>query len=484
MPEHNFDLVIRGGEIATTTVRTHADIGIRDGRIAALGHDLTAPDIIDATGKLILPGGIEAHCHIAQESGMGLMSADGYESGSISAAFGGNSSFVPFAAQRKGWGVLETLDIYDERAAPNSVIDWGYHLIISDPTPQALEELPKAFARGVTSFKVFMTYDISIDDAQFLDILSIAKTHGAMTMVHAENKQMIAWMTDRLLASGCTAPKYHAPSRPALAEVEAINRAISLAGMVDAPLFIVHVSTPGGASLVRRARENGAKIWAETCPQYLFLTANDLDRPGNEGAKYICSPPVRDHATQQVLWRHIQDGTFTVVSSDHAPYRADESGKFHAGLDAPFNKIANGMPGIEMRLPMLFSEGVVKGRIPLGQFVGLSSTNAARLYGMGTKGDIAVGLDADLAIWDPSLEWVAGEMHDNMDYNPFEGTAITGKPVTVLNRGNRIVDNGDLIAGPGDGRFIPRDPVDLTGRPGGTIPELNPGTNFGAEIAP
>ena len=484
MADQTFDLVIRGGEIATTTTRTHADIGIRDGKIVALGHALTAPDVIDATGKLILPGGIEAHCHIAQESGMGLMSSDDYESGSISAAFGGNSSFVPFAAQRKGWGILETLDIYDDRAKPKSVIDWGYHLIVSDPTPDALAELPRSFERGVTSFKVFMTYDISIDDGQFLDILSIAKTHGAITMVHAENKQMIAWATNRLLAGGHTAPKFHAPSRPALAEVEAINRAISLARMVDAPLFIVHVSTPGGAELVKTAKTEGAKIWAETCPQYLFLTADDLDRPGMEGAKYICSPPVRDHATQDVLWRHIQDGTFTVVSSDHAPYRADETGKFHAGPEAPFNKIANGMPGIEMRLPMLFSEGVVKGRIPLGQFVGLSSTNAARLYGIASKGDIAIGLDADLAIWDPTEEWVAGEMHDNMDYNPFEGMRITGRPVTVLTRGNRIVEHGNLIAAPGDGRFIERDPVDLTSRPGSIIPKLDPAENFGAEIAP
>ncbi|MEM9061975.1 MAG: dihydropyrimidinase [Pseudomonadota bacterium] len=484
MTTENLDIVIRGGEIATTTTRAHADIGIRGGKIACLGHDLSAPDIIDATGKLILPGGIEAHCHIAQESGMGLMSADDYETGSISAAFGGNSSFVPFAAQRKGWGVLETLDIYDGRAKPKSVIDWGYHLIISDPTPEVLTELPRAFERGVTSFKVFMTYDISIDDGQFLDILSVAKAHGAITMVHAENKQMIGWATDRLLAGGHVAPKYHAPSRPAMAEVEAINRAISLAGMVDAPLFIVHVSTPRGADLVRKAHKSGAKVWAETCPQYLFLTAEDLDRPEMEGAKYICSPPVRDRATQDVLWRHIQMGTFTVVSSDHAPYRADETGKFHAGPDAPFNKIANGMPGIEMRLPMMFSEGVVKGRIPLGQFVGLSSTNAARLYGMSTKGDIAVGLDADLAIWDPAEEWVAGEMHDNMDYNPFAGMTITGRPVTVLTRGNRIVENGELVARPGDGRFVPRDPVDLTGRRGGVIPELDPAKNFGAEIAP
>ena len=334
----SFDLVVRNGTIATAETRFDADIGIRDGRITAIGEGLKASDEIDATGRLVLPGGIEAHCHIAQESGMGLMCADGYRTGSISAAVGGNSSFVPFAAQRKGWGVLETLDIYDSRAAGESVIDYGYHLIISDPTPEALAELPKAFARGVTSFKVFMTYDISIDDGQFLDILSIARAHGALTMVHAENKQMIAWMTGRLLAAGHTAPRYHAPSRPALAEEEAIGRAISLALLVDAPLFIVHVSTAGGAESVRQAQAEGARIFAETCPQYLFLTRDDLDRPGMEGAKYICSPPVRDLPTQEVLWDHLRRGTFEVVSSDHAPYRADESGKFSAGPDAHFQQ--------------------------------------------------------------------------------------------------------------------------------------------------
>ncbi|MEM7423728.1 MAG: amidohydrolase family protein, partial [Pseudomonadota bacterium] len=275
-----------------------------------------------------------------------------------------------------------------------------------------------------------------------------------------------------------------APSRPAAAEVEAINRAISLARLIDAPLFIVHVSTPGGAALVRQAQAEGARIWAETCPQYLFLTARALDRPGMEGAKYICSPPVRDLETQSVLWREIQAGTFTVVSSDHAPYRADETGKFHAGQNAPFNRIANGMPGIEMRLPMMFSEGVVKGRIGLGAFVALSSTNAARLYGMDQKGAIAPGMDADIAIWDASETWVAGEMHDNMDYNPFEGMELTGRPMTVLTRGRRVIDNGALAASPGDGRFVARTPVDLSGRPGGAAPEMDPRHNFGAEIAP
>ncbi|MBS0122688.1 dihydropyrimidinase [Thetidibacter halocola] len=477
------DLVIRGGTLATASETFAADIGIRDGRIVTLGEDLSGEDVIDATGKLVLPGGIEAHCHIAQESGMGLMTADDYESGSISAAFGGNSCFVPFAAQKKGQSVADTLATYDGRAAPKSVIDYSYHLILTDPNPSVLEELPGVFDRGITSFKVFMTYATRVSDAQFLDILAVAQRHGGLTMVHAENHDMLTYMATKLAEGGYVEPRYHAPARPALAEEEAINRAISLARLVDAPLMIVHVSTPGGASLVSKARHEGAYVFGETCPQYLFLTREDLNRPGMEGAKYICSPPVRDAATQAVLWRHIAAGTFSVVSSDHAPYRYDETGKFASGRDVDFRKIANGMPGIEMRLPMMFSEGVVKGRIGLNQFVALSSTNAARLYGMHPKkGTLAIGADADIAIWDPTETRVAGKMHDAMDYNPFDGMEITGWPVTVLTRGRRVIDRGELVAKPGDGAFVARGRTDLTGLTGTRLPETDPATNFGAEI--
>ena len=445
--------------------------------------------MIDASGRLVLPGGIEAHCHIAQDSATGGMTADDYRTGSISAAYGGNSSFVPFAAQHRGMGVTETLDLYDSRATWASVIDWGYHLIVADPTAKVLaEELPAAFARGVTSFKVFMTYDLmKIDDSQFLDILTVAREHGALTMVHAENSGIIKWMSDRLVAAGHVAPRYHAISHPAAAEAEAINRAITLARLVDAALLIVHVSTPEGADLVARARLDGARIFGETCPQYLFLTREDLDRPGLEGAKFMCSPPVRDRATQAALWRHLQAGTFSVFSSDHAPYRYDASGKLANGPDATFRQIANGMPGIALRLPLLFSEGVNAGRITLQQFVALGSTNQAKLFGMHpTKGTIAIGSDADIAIWDPAetRSVTVEDQHDNMDYTPFEGMSLTGWPVTVLSRGARVIDGGKLVAEPGRGRFIRRARPDFTGYPGTLAPELDPALNFGARIAP
>jgi dihydropyrimidinase len=483
------DLVIKNGTVVTASDTFRADIGISGGRITAIADSLSADREIDANGKLVLPGGIEAHCHIAQESATGGMTSDDYRSGSISAAFGGNSCFVPFAAQHRGMGVIETLDLYDSRAQGASVIDYGYHLIVANPTEKALaEELPQAFARGVTSFKVFMTYDLmKIDDGQFLDILSVAKSHGALTMVHAENSGIIKWISDRLVAAGHTEPRYHAISHPAAAEIEAINRAITLARFVDAPLLIVHVSTPEGAGLVAKARLEGAKIFGETCPQYLFLTKEDLDRPGMEGAKFMCSPPVRDTATQEALWRHLQAGTFSVFSSDHAPYRFDASGKLSKGPDATFKQIANGMPGIALRLPLLFSEGVRGGRITLNQFVALGSTNAAKLYGMHPqKGTFAIGADADIAIWDPdeTRSVTVEDQHDNMDYTPFEGRQVTGWPVTVLSRGDFVIDAGKLVAEPGRGRFVARARPDFTGYPGACAPELDPAWNFGAEIAP
>lgn len=479
------DLAIRGGTLATATETFRADIGIRDGRIVTIAEAVTdADDVLDATDRIVMPGGIEAHCHIAQANAKGVMTADDYQSGSISAAFGGNSCFVPFAAQNIGQSLADTMQIYDDRATSKSVIDWSYHLILTDPTAEVLAELPEVFAKGVTSFKVFMTYATRVSDAQFLDILSVAGRHGALTMVHAENHDMLEWMAHRMVDGGNVAPRYHAPSRPALAEEEAINRAISLARLAEAPLFIVHVSTAGGAELVANARAKGGKVWAETCPQYLFLTRDDLDRPGMEGAKFICSPPLRDTPTQAALWQHVQAGSLSLVSSDHAPYRYDDGGKFSAGRDVDFRKIANGMPGIEMRLPLLFSEGVNKGRISLNQFVALSSTNAARIYGMlPRKGSLSIGADADIAIWDPTETRIAGEMHDAMDYNPFAGIEVTGWPVTVLGRGRRIVDKGELIAKPGSGQFIKRTLIDITGHPGQPIPELDPNQNFGAILS-
>ncbi|WP_085835537.1 dihydropyrimidinase [Aquimixticola soesokkakensis] len=481
-----FDTVIHSGTIVTADGQFSGDIGISQGRIAAVAEKLSGGETrIDAGGRLVLPGGIEAHAHIAQESSAGVMTADDYLSGSISAAFGGNSSFIPFAAQQRGQSIDDVIATYDARGA-RSVLDYSYHLIVSDPTEEVLhDQLPRAFARGITSFKVFMTYDLmNLGDGGMLDILEVARHHGAITMVHAENNDMVKWMNRRLADKGLSAPKYHAISRPQLAEEEAINRAIQLAKLVDAPLFIVHVSTAGGAEIVRREKFNGAKLFAETCPQYLALTRDDLDRAGMEGAKYICSPPLRGADTQDALWKHVAMGTFESVSSDHAPYRADDTGKFLNGRDVAYPAIANGMPGIAARLPYLFSEGVVKGRITPEQFVALSSTNAAKTFGCSTKGRIAPGMDADIAIWNPQVTRtvVQADQHDNMDYTPFEGMELTGVPEVVMNRGATIVSHGTLMAQEGQGRFFARAAVDLRGKAGFTAPEFDPAQNFGTQL--
>lgn len=461
------DLIIRGGTVATASDTFKTDVGVRAGKIVALGHELgNAERTIEAEGHLVLPGGIEAHCHIEQESSTRIMTADDFYSGSVSAAFGGNTTFIPFAAQHRGQNLRDVIKTAHDRAGPKSVIDYAFHLIISDPTENVLwEELPALIMEGYSSFKVYMTYEmLKINDHQMLDVLSIARQHGAMTMVHAENNDVINWLSERLLNGGYVAPKYHAVSHNSIAESEASRRAIDLARLTDAKLLIVHVSAPEAANAILKARNQGLPIYGETCPQYLFLTADDLDREGMEGAKFCCSPPPRDKAGQDAIWLGLTNDTFQVFSSDHAPYRYDETGKFNAGPNPTFKKIANGVPGIETRMPLLFSEGVRKGRLSLNQFVALTSTNAAKIYGLHPrKGTIAIGSDADIAIWDPNWERVISTtiLHDNMDYTPYDGMEITGWPRTVINQGRVVVYNETLQVERGSGSFLEREPEDV-----------------------
>ncbi|HIP78031.1 MAG TPA: dihydropyrimidinase, partial [Kiloniellaceae bacterium] len=430
----DFDLILRGGTLATASETFAADVAVKDGRIAALGTDLgTAARVIDAGGLLVLPGGVDAHCHVEQMSSTRIWTADDFHSGSVSAAFGGTTTFLPFAAQHRGQSLREVVKDAEERCAPKAVIDYAFHLIISDPTAQVLgQELPALIADGYTSFKVYMTYDLlKIDDRQMLDVLCVARENGATTMVHAENNEVISWISERLLDRGYGAPKYHAVSHPRIAESEATNRAIQLARLVDARLLIVHVSAPEAAAAILAARNAGLKIYGETCPQYLFLTAEDLDRDGMEGAKFCCSPPPRDEAAQEAIWQGLRNGTFQVFSSDHAPYRMDASGKLKHGPNATFKQLANGVPGLELRLPLLFSEGVGKGRLSLNDFVALTATNPAKIYGLHPrKGSLAVGADADLTLWDPTWERTVtyDMLHDNAGYTPYEGMTLTGWP--------------------------------------------------------
>jgi dihydropyrimidinase len=456
-----YDLVIRNGTIVTASDTVRCDIGVKSGSIATLGNAVAAGTReIDASGRLVLPGGIDSHCHIEQRSASGIMCADDFYSATVAAAFGGTTTVIPFAAQHKGQSLRQVVTDYHAAAGPKAVIDYAFHLIVSDPTEQVLgQELPALIRDGYTSFKVYMTYDLlKLDDYQMLDIMALARREGALVMIHAENHDMIRWLAAKLTAQGLGAPRYHGVSHARITEGEATNRAISLAELIDVPVLIVHVSSAEAIDAIRTAQTRGLKIHGETCPQYLVLTAADIDRPGVEGAMFCCSPPPRDEAAQQAVWTGLRNGTFQVFSSDHAPYRFDKTGKLPKGNKTTFKEMANGVPGIELRLPLLFSEGVGAGRIDLNQFVALTATNHAKLYGLHPrKGTIAVGSDADIAIWDPErVVTVTSEMlHDNVGYTPYEGRQIVGWPVTVINRGRIVVDDNALHVERGSGTFLP-----------------------------
>jgi dihydropyrimidinase len=474
----DYDLVIRNGTVATAADTIECDVGIKGGVVATLGRGLgRGTREINAAGKLVLPGGIDSHCHIEQRSSAGIVCADDFYSATVAAAFGGTTTVIPFAAQHRGQSLRQVVEEYQEAARPKAVIDYAFHLIISDPSEQVMgQELPALIRDGYTSFKVYMTYDLlRLDDRQMLDILAVARREGAFVMVHAENHEIIKWLTSHLLDRGLGAPRYHAVSHARLAEGEATNRAVALSQLLDVPILLVHVSAGEAIEVIRNAQTKGLKIFGETCPQYLFLTADDLAQPGVEGAKFCCSPPPRDKAAQQAVWNGLKNGTFQVFSSDHAPYRFDASGKLPHGEKTTFKDIANGVPGIELRLPLLFSEGVGQGRLDLNAFVALTATNHAKLYGLyPKKGTIAVGSDADLAIWDPERETAvtAGILHDNVGYTPYEGRRLRGWPVTVLSRGRIVIDDGRLLAARGSGAFLPCALSEAAKPAGNPVPEL------------
>ncbi|CAN7539382.1 dihydropyrimidinase [Neorhizobium sp. LjRoot104] len=457
-----FDLIVQGGTIVTASDVFKADIGIVDGRIAQIGENLTgAMQVIDASGKYVLPGGIDSHVHVSQPSGDGIVMADDFESGTRSALFGGNTTIMPFCLQEKGRPLREALNAYHKLAEGNCYTDVSFHLIVSDATDALLgQDLPALAADGYSSFKVFMTYeDLRLSDADILKTLDVARSTGATVMVHCENEDAIRFLIARHEAAGDVAPRAHASTRPVAVEREATHRALTLAEVVDVPIVIVHVSNGEAIAEIARARARGIKVVGETCPQYLMLTADDLEGMDWEGAKFVCSPPPRDKAAQDECWRGIETGLFDLFSSDHCPFRYDdERGKRNRkGLES-FRHIPNGIPGVETRLPILFSEGVMKGRIDLPRFVALSATNHAKTYGLyPEKGTIAIGADADIAIWDPSINRTIrhAELHDGADYSPYEGLDITGWPTTVILGGRVMVRDGELMGKKGDGVYRP-----------------------------
>ena len=471
----SLDLVIRGGTVATAEKTFRADVGIQGEKIVELGNNLTGRKIVEAAGKLVMPGGVDSHCHIEQLSSMGVMTADDFYSATVSAAHGGTTTVIPFCAQHRSDDLQNVLKDYHQRARSKAIIDYGFHLIIANPDePTLREHLPEAIDSGVRSFKIFMTYERTrLTDEQVLDVMAAARKLGALVMVHAENHGMISWLAGRMVKQGNTLPRYHAICHTRGAEAEAIERVVKLAELVDCPILIVHVSTVDGIDAIRKAKKNGLKVYGETCPQYLFLTAKDIDI-GLQGAMFCCSPPPRDEAAQEACWRGLKDGTLDVYSSDHAPYAMNASGKLPKGDQTTFKEMANGVPGLELRLPLLFAYGVGMKRISLQEFVNLSATSHAKIYGLyPRKGTIAVGSDADIAIWDPDRQIVVETTHDQTGYTPYKGRSLTGWPVTVISRGEVIIENGRLNAARGRGKFLAREASDALRPLGREVPEIS-----------
>jgi dihydropyrimidinase len=462
----DYDLVIRGGTVVTAADTVRADVGVRGGRIAAVGNHLErGAKVIDATGLLVMPGGIDSHVHLAQPAFGGPAMADGFESGTRSAIAGGNTTLLPFALQPRGASLRTSVADYHKEADGKSYCDYGFHLIISDPTSSVLgQELPSLVNDGYTSFKVFMTYDdLVLNDRQLLEVFDCARGCGALVMVHCEGYDAIRFMTERLELAGKKAPYYHAVSRPQSVEREATHRAISHAELTDVPIMVVHVSGREPMEQIRWAQQKGLKVYGETCPQYIALTADDLKglNMDETGGKYVCSPPPRDEASWEAIWEGIRTGVFQTFSSDHCPFFYEgDMGKLHPKARTSFRWVPNGIPGVETRMQLLYSKGVVEGRITLNEFVALTSTNHAKIYGLyPRKGSIAPGFDADIVLWDPQRrETIRQElMHHGADYTPYEGIVVTGWPVATILRGKVVAEEGRILGEPGDGIFLKRE---------------------------
>lgn len=463
------ELAVRGGTVVTASDRFHADIGIADGRIVEIAEAIEgAAEEIDATGLLVLPGGIDAHVHLAQPTSDGTVLADDFESGTRAAAAGGNTTVLPFALQTKGTSLRQCVQEYHAKAEGACHVDVSFHLIITDPTPQVLgQELPALVRDGYTSFKVFMTYDdLRLSDAELLEVFEVARRERALVMVHAEGHDAIRHMARKLEEAGKSAPYYHARAHSEIAEREATHRAISHAELVDVPIVIVHVSGPDSMEQILWARRRGRRVFAETCPQYIALTRDDLKGLNMDfsGAKYVCSPPPRDVESQEAVWQQLRDGGgFDIFSSDHCPFRyatPDGTGKDNPRARTSFRWVPNGIPGVETRLPILFSEGVSKGRLSLERFVALTSTNPAKLYGLyPRKGSIVVGADADMTLWDPTQRRAITQrrLHHGADYTPYEGLEVTGWPVRTILRGQTIMRDGKIVGEVRGGKYCVRD---------------------------
>ncbi len=449
--------LIRNGRIVTAVDDYKADVLIEDEIVSVIGAklDMEADLVIDAAGKLVIPGGIDPHTHMELPFG-GTEASDDFRTGTIAAAHGGTTTIIDFAVQYKGQSLIEGVDNWHQKAEGKTAIDYGFHLITTDLEDNQIEEMYTVMDEGVTSFKMFMAYPgvFLVDDATIFRAMSAAGERGGLICMHAENGVVINEIIKRALAQGRTAPKYHALTRPTRAEAEGVHRAIAIAEMAEAPVYIVHLSCADALNQVREARDRGLPAFAETCPQYLFL---DIDDYGEdfEGAKYVMTPPLREKWNQAELWKGLKMDDLQVISTDHCPFCMKEQKEL--GRD-DFSKIPNGAPGVEHRVSLIYN-GVVENRLSLNRFVELTSTAAAKMFGLfPKKGTIAVGSDADIVIFDPEKEQTisAKTHHMNVDYSAYEGRTIKGVVETVLSRGRVVIENGEYKGKPGDGRFLKR----------------------------
>jgi dihydropyrimidinase len=452
-------LLIKNGTIITAADLYQGDVYVENETITAIGTNLpmNADRVIDATDRYVIPGGIDCHTHLDMPFG-GTTSADDFESGTIAAAFGGTTSIVDFAIQYRGQTLHHAWETWMKKADGKAAIDYGFHMIMTEVDDQIEQEMDALVRQGITSFKLFMAYPgvFMLDDASIFRAMLRTGKNGGTICMHAENGGVIDVLVQKALAEGKTAPRYHALTRPARAEGEATHRAIALAEIADVPVYIVHLSASEALEMVTEARDRGLPAFAETCPQYLFLSYDNYEEPGFEGAKYVMSPPLRPRDTQDRLWRGLAFNDLQAISTDHCPFCMKEQKVL--GKD-DFSKIPNGAPGIETRMSLVYDGGVRTGRIALNRWVELTSTSPAKIFGLfPRKGTIAPGADADVVVFNPAKKQTLSvrTLHMKVDYNPYEGREVQGVSETVISRGRVIVENGKFTGRPGGGSFIKR----------------------------
>jgi dihydropyrimidinase len=451
---NDFELVIRNGRLVTASDNYLADIGISAGVITAIGENLNGLEIIDAAGKIVIPGAVDPHVHLQMSTGT-TTSSDDWESGTIAAACGGTTTILDFIEPEGDQTLLQAFIARRDQARGKAVIDFGLHMTVPSSNKDTLDQIQGIVAAGIPSFKVYTTYDgFRLEDHELLEVMQSVKASGGTLMVHCENDAIIKLKQQEYLSQNQTSPRYHPLSRPDFAEAEAIHRVIALGEVSGVNLYIVHISTALGAEEVARARSSGKNVAGETCPQYLLLTDAEYDRPGFEGAKFVCSPPLRKSKDQTVLWDALAKGDLKTIGTDHCPFMFH--GQKDMGLEQ-FTKIPGGIPGIESRLALLYTYGVKEGRISINQWVDLCCTAPARSFGIfPQKGELSVGSDADLVIFNPEKEVTISnsQLHENVDYSPYEGLKLHGYPEITISRGRVVVKDGVYLGQNQYGRFL------------------------------